>query len=142
MGATTFSGPIKAGTVREGADVNVGKVVLSQTNTVAYTDTTAKELFTLPANAQIVEVYVDVTTAFNDTGTDLLTVGTAADPDAFVDDADVSSAGRKLGSANATAAANMATVGTSDVAIQAVYTGANTDASAGAARVTVTYVQN
>jgi len=142
MGSTTFSGPIKSGTVKVGATANVGKTVLFQTNTIAYTDTTAKPLFYLPANAKIIDVYVDVTTAFNSSGTDLLTVGTAADPDAFVDDADVSTTGRKLGSANAIALANQATgVGTADIAIQGVFTQSVADASAGAARVTVLYVQ-
>ncbi len=142
--SSTFKGPIQAGTVRSGAAtaVNTGKVVLSQTNTITFADTTAKNLFVLPANAQIVEVYVDVSTAFNSSGTDLITVGTAADPDAYVDDANGATTGRKLGSADATALANMATVGTADALIQAVFTQSVADANAGAARITVVYVQN
>jgi hypothetical protein len=38
MATTTFSGPVRAGTVREGASANVGNVVLSQKGTIAYTD--------------------------------------------------------------------------------------------------------
>jgi len=142
MGTSTLSGPLRTGSQREGATPTLGSVVLMQTNTVAYTDTTAKVLFYVPANSKIIDVYVDVQTAFNSDGTDLLTVGTAADPDAFADDVDVSSAGRKLGSADTTARANQASgVGSADIAIQAVYTAGGSAASAGAARVTVLYIQ-
>ena len=64
MATTTFSGPVRAGTVREGSSANVGNVVLSQKGTIAYTDDgTAVAIGTIPANSQIIEIYVDVTTA-------------------------------------------------------------------------------
>lgn len=142
MGSSTFSGPIKSGPTREGASANVGSVVLRQTNTLTFADTVAKTLFYLPANAKIIDVYVDVQTAFNSTGTDLVTVGTAADTNAFADAVDVSTAGRKLGSADTTVRGlQYAGVGTADIAIQGLYTQSIADATAGAANITVLYVQ-
>ena len=78
MANTTFSGPVKAGTIKDttgstvGTDVaNVGSVVMTQaTNVVFGDDGTTTTVATLPANSQIIEIYVDVTTAF-DAGTTL-----------------------------------------------------------------------
>ncbi len=52
-------------------------------------------LGTLPADAYVEGVDVHVTEAFNSDGTDLLTVGYAADPDAFLTSLDVSTTGIK-----------------------------------------------
>ena len=81
MATTTFSGPIKAGTISNttgttvGTNVkNVGQVLMSQSFSFAYstegsaTDTTV----VIPANSQIVSIEVNVETAFNDSGNDLL----------------------------------------------------------------------
>ena len=60
---------------------------------VLYTDIVAKELFVLPVGAKILDVKVVVTTAFNDSGKDLLEVGVSGDPDAILNDVDLSVAG-------------------------------------------------
>lgn len=60
--------------------------------TVDFEDTTAKNLCELPAGAVIVDIRVDVLTAFDGASTKLLTVGPSDDPDGYVDDLDVSSA--------------------------------------------------
>ena len=60
MASTTFSGPIKAGTIRNttgttvGTNVaNVGSVVMSQTDTIAFGDTTDKSLsIVIPARSE------------------------------------------------------------------------------------------
>ena len=70
MGTTTFSGPIKAGTIKNttgttlGSDVaNVGQVVMSQTfaadlsNGAIAADTTD---VVIPANSQIIDCVMDV----------------------------------------------------------------------------------
>ena len=47
MGTTTFSGPVKAGTVREGASVNTGFVLMSQSaviDIIGATNTTTSPL--------------------------------------------------------------------------------------------------
>lgn len=54
--------------------------------TIDYTNTTSKALGDLPVGAVIVDFYCNVTTDFNSSGTDLLTVGFSDNPDALVDD--------------------------------------------------------
>jgi hypothetical protein len=60
---------------------------------VTYADTTAAELFTLPANSYIVDLFVDVQTAFAG-GTTTLDIGTYGTANHFADDVDVSGTGR------------------------------------------------
>ena len=80
MGTTTFSGPIKAGTVREGASANAGFVKMAQsaawTQTAASAATTsiaATELFTALAVGTAADVIK------------LGTSGTITDMDAWAD---------------------------------------------------------
>ena len=76
MGTTTFSGPIKAGTIKDttgttvGSDkANVGFVLMAQSGNVVFgANGTETVVATLPANSQIYQIAVDVTTAF-DAGT-------------------------------------------------------------------------
>lgn len=53
------------------------------------------DLGALPADTYILRAHVHVTEAFNSNGTDLLTVGSDADPDAIITSLDVSSTGVK-----------------------------------------------
>ena len=150
MATTTFSGPIKAGTISNttgttvGSNVkNVGQVLMSQSFSFAYstegsaTDTTV----VIPANSQIVSIEVNVETAFNDSGNDLLEVGSSADTDLYVNDVSIAAVG-KIALGTAALCANWKDIGTSDVRIGYIYNGANDDASAGAATVTISYLQN
>ena len=149
MGTTTFSGPIKAGTIKDttgttvGTDVaNTGYVVMSQTDTIAYTNTTDKSLgIVIPANSQIVDIKILVTTAFNGTGADTMDIGIVGNSDLYVDGADVSAAGDAALGATALVT-NWTDTGTSDLKLAAKYIDANADSSAGAARIVVSYVQN
>lgn len=106
----------------------------AQRATLAYTDTTAKDLFTLSSGAQIIGFVVNVTTAFNDSGTDLVDIGDGTTADRFVADLDVSSAGISLVASDDEAALS------ADTVVKGVYTGGNTDASAGAATITAVYI--
>jgi len=108
-----------------------GNVLMASRNTMAYTDTSAKTLFTIPANADIVDIVVDVTTGFNGGGTDLLDIGTSASATAYKDDLDVSSTGQTV-----TGWSGLGDVGASDVIVKAIYADQNTDSSAGAATIT------
>ena len=150
MATTTFSGPIKAGTISNttgttvGSNVkNVGQVLMSQSFSFAYstegsaTDTTV----VIPANSQIVRIDVNVETAFNDSGNDLLEVGSSADTDLYVNDVSIAAIG-KIALGTAALCANWKDIGTSDIKIGYIYNGANNDASAGAATVTINYLQN
>ena len=150
MGTTTFSGPIKAGTIpvttgtTAGTDIkNTGQVLMSQSFSFAYstegsaTDTTV----VIPANSQIVSIEVNVETAFNDSGSDLLEVGSSADTDLYVNDVSIAAIG-KIALGTAALCANWKDIGTTDIVVGYIYNGANNDASAGAATVTINYLQN
>ena len=150
MAQTTFSGPILAGTIKNttgttvGTDVkNTGQVLMSQSFSFAYstegsaTDTTV----VIPANSQIVSVDVNVETAFNDSGSDILEIGSSADTDLYVNDTAISAAG-SIAMGTAALCANWKDIGTSDIRVGYIYNGQNNDASAGAATVTINYLQN
>jgi len=121
------------------APPNFGGTLAVMFNTVAYTDTTAKALFTLPRGAVIVSVAVNVETAFNDTGTDLLDIGISTDADKYAVNLDVSSAGQIVTGFVASELLQFGTPLTADVTVQATYTGSNADPSAGLAQIVFTY---
>ena len=150
MATTTFSGPIKAGTISNttgttvGDDVkNTGQVLMSQTFSFDYTVEAAATdtSVVIPANSQIVSVDVNVETAFNDSGADILEVGSSADTDLYVNDTDISAVG-SIAMGTAALCANWKDIGTSDIRVGYIYNGANNDASAGAATVVINYLQN
>ena len=150
MANTTFSGPILAGTIKNttcttvGTDVkNTGQVLMSQSFSFDYTvEATATDTsVVIPANSQIVRIDVNVETAFNDSGTDILEVGSSADTDLYVNDVSIAAVG-KIALGTAALCANWKDIGTSDIRIGYIYNGANNDASAGAATVTISYLQN
>ena len=83
MGKTTFSGPIKAGTINDttgttiGTNVsNVGSVVMAQSIVVDITGASDlnQRIAVVPANSQIVDVILNVTTANTDSGAATLSV--------------------------------------------------------------------
>lgn len=100
-------------------------------------DATQLSLGYVPAGSVILNARAEVVTAFNDTGTDLIDVGYAGDPDEFCANLDVSTVGTKLDATTFNAAGNK--VFTSDTEIVCQYDGANSDASAGLAYVVVEY---
>ena len=109
------------------------------TATIAYTDTGAVTIGTLPAGAQIVDINIDVTTAFNAATTNTVTVGKTGTAAAFVTATSVGSAGRASVATTGVYSA-WANVGTSDVDYATVtFSQTGTAASAGAARVTIVY---
>ena len=109
------------------------------TATIAYTDTGAVTIGTLPAGAQIVDINIDVTTAFNAATTNTVTVGKTGTAAAFVTATSVGSAGRASVATTGVYSA-WAHVGTSDVDYATVtYSQTGTAATAGAARVTIVY---
>jgi len=150
MANTTFSGPVKAGTIKDttgstvGTDVaNVGSVVMTQAANVVFGDDgTTTTIATLPANSQIIEIYVDVTTAFDAGTTNTLDLGDGSTADQFADALDVSSVARVLATSDVSQITNLIDIGASDVQVVATYNQTGTAATAGAATVTVVYVQN
>jgi len=146
MGTTTFSGPIKAGTIKEttgttlGSDIkNTGQVVMAQSAVIDIIGANASTTCaTVPANSQIVDVILNVTTAANDSVSATVSVGTATDADAFISAANVLATGTTRGTLDTEAT----DIGTTDANVVATYTAGNDDGTVGAATVTVMYLQN
>jgi len=147
MGTTTFSGPIKAGTISQTTGTalgdsikNTGQVIMAQSVIVDIIGASHlnQVCAVVPANSQIVDVIVNVTTVNNDTGAATVSVGTVADADAFI--ATVNA--KALATTHGTLDTEATNVGTTDIQVLADFTGANGDGTTGAATVTVMYLQN
>ena len=147
MATTTFSGPIKAGTIRNttgttvGTDVvNTGFAVMAQSAVPNITGASQlnQRMAIVPANSQIVDVIVNVTTVGNDGGAATISVGTAADANAFLNAVNT----KALGTTHGTLDTEATNVGTTDLEVLADFTGANGDGTTGVATVTVMYLQN
>ena len=144
MARTTFSGPISAGTVREGPSSNLGNVVLSQSfDSGDLTDAGVGNLdaaaFIVPAGCQIVDIVVDQVVAAG-TGTTTVSVGTASGGAELMAGVATTAGGRFRGTA--TAATQLAwQIGTDDQTVY-VRTAVGTDTlTAGRFILTVNYVQ-
>ena len=140
MGTTTFSGPIKAGDKREGASKNTGSVLMAQSaviDIIGATNTTAVGI--IPANSQIVDVILNVTTVSNDGGTATVKIGHSGDDDEYLAATSVKGS---PATTRGTIGADGTDIGTSDQTVNAIFTAANGDGTTGAATVTVLYIQN
>ena len=94
---------------------------------------------TLPASAQIVDINIDITTAFNAATTNTVTVGKTGTAAAYVTSTSVGSTGRASIATSGVYSA-WATVGTTDVDYAIItYTQTGTAATAGAGVVTIVY---
>ena len=147
MANTTFSGPVRAGTIKDttgttvGTDVaNVGYVLMAQSAVIDIIGTTAANqvVATIPANSQIVDVILNVTVVNNDTGTATVVVGTSADADAFIPSTSV----KALATTRGTLDTEATDVGAIDLQVLVDFTAQNGNGSTGAATVTVLYIQN
>jgi len=147
MATTTFSGPIKTGTIRDttgttvGTNVsNVGSVVMAQSAIPNITGASQlnQRMAIVPANSQIIDVILNVTTVGDDSGAATISVGTAADANAFLDGINT----KALGTTHGTLDTEATNVGTTDLEVLADFTGASGDGTTGVATVTVMYIQN
>ena len=149
MGTTTFSGPIKAGTIKEttgttiGENVqNTGFVQMVQSKSVALTGATANtQVGVIPANSQIINVYLDVIVAANDSNAATVSVGTDANATAYIASSNAKATGRTT-AVNAAIVASFSDVGTSDSNVVARFVATDGNGTAGEAIVTVEYIQN
>lgn len=123
--------PPKAREALERLDDAVDGSVHFSRGFVLHTDTAAKSLFTLPANAFLLDLVVFVETAFNDSGTDLLDIGKLGTGNHYVNDLSVVAAGK-----GAPTITNLGDVGANGVTVVGTYIGQNSNASAGKAWVT------
>jgi hypothetical protein len=147
MGTTTFSGPIKAGTIKDttgstvGTDVtNVGSVVMAQSAVIDIAGASSADqvVATIPANSQIVDAILNVTTANDDGTASTVVVGTSGDPNAFIPSTSVQSAGTTRGTLDTEAT----DVGATDIQVLADFAATDGDGTAGVATVTILYIQN
>ena len=153
MGTTTFSGPIKAGTIKDttgttlGSDVkNTGQVVMAQTfstgSLAAGASAANSTTVVIPANSQIIDCVIDCPTAMGN-ATAVLSVGDTVGGNAtFVNSFSItvaSGAGRKYPTTQAGGALAWADTGTADKKLTWTSTGAT---DAGEIRVTILYQQN
>jgi len=150
MGTTTFSGPIKAGTIKDTTGTTVGEnikntgfVLMSQSKVVALTGATANTtVAVIPANSQVVEVFADVTVVSNDTGAANVSVGNASNATAYIAVSNAKVTGRVTAVNAAIISSAFYDVGTSDSKLTAVFQAANGDGTTGSAVVTVYYLQD
>ena len=117
---------------------NIGGMLSAVTTTFAYTNATAVTIATIPAGAQIQNIHIDVTTAFNAATTNTVTVGTSASAAAYVTSTSVGAAGRASVATTGVYSA-WANTGSSDVSATITFSQTGTAATAGAARVTIIY---
>ena len=150
MGTTTFSGPIKAGTIKDTTGTTVGEnikntgfVLMSQSKVVALTGATANTtVAVIPANSQVVEVFADVTVVSNDTGAANVSVGSASNATAYIAVSNAKVTGRVTAVNAAIISSAFFDVGTSDSKLTAVFQAGTGDGTTGSAVVTVYYLQD
>ena len=138
MATTTFSGPIKAGSVREGSSANVGFVKMAQTATWTQSTTAADTGIVIPANSQITEIIINITTA---TTAANISMGTTSDSDELFTALAAGTAANvfKYGSDGTKGDTDTwANIGSSDVSIFIDFSAG----TAGEGYVTVEYIQN
>ena len=149
MGTTTFSGPIKAGTIKHttgstlGTDMaNVGQVVMSQTFAADLSGGALAASVTdviIPANSQIIDCVIDVITAAS--GATNLSVGdTVGGATSLVNTFAIgTTAGRKYPTTQSGGALAWEDTGTADIRLTVTNSAAT---SAGEIRITILYAQN
>ena len=154
MATTTFSGPIKAGTINNttgtslGTNIkNVGQVVMAQTfstGTTLASGASAANVtdVVIPANSQIIDIVLDKVTAMG-TNTAVFSIGDTVGGNASLLNSysitTGSGAGRAYPTTEAGGALVWADTGTADLKLTWTTTGATTD---GEVRATILYQQN
>ena len=149
MGTTTFSGPIKAGTIKAttgtslGTNIkNTGQVVMSQTFAASLAGGALAASVTdvvIPANSQIIDCVIDVITAANAT-TNLSVGDTVGGATSILNTfASGTTAGRKYPTTEAGGALAWEDTGTADIRLTVTASAATT---AGEVRFTILYQQN
>jgi hypothetical protein len=145
MGMTNFSGPITAGNIRNttgttvGTNVeNVGYVLMAQSAVIDITGASANTVVgVIPANSQVVDCILNVTTANDDTNAAAVTVGITGNTNAFIPSTSVKTAATTRGTIETVGT----DIGSTDVQVNAYFTATDGDGANGAATVTITYIQ-
>lgn len=147
MGFATHLGPWLLGTVKNttgttaGTLRNTGCTTVVQSTPITFGTTTATNVAVLPAGAQITNIFVDVTTAFNAATGNTITVATSGGT-TLATAGSASTTPLAAGRATITAAAlgTWVNVGTTDLIITGIFANTGTAATTGAATITIQYV--
>ena len=145
MATSTFSGPIRAGTVKDAAPTaNIGNVVLSQTydtgNMLNVVGTVNTQIGTLPAGAIITDIVIDQVVA-SVTGTTTVSIGNASAGAQLGAAVATTAGGRFRGTATAATQLAWLTSTTADTALWVSNATAVATLTAGRFVVTVLYIQ-
>ena len=149
MANTTFSGPIKAGTISNttgtvlGTNVkNTGQVVMSQSimiDAAVAAGTTTYNVGVIPKNSQLLTTTIRVAVVNNSGTSATVSVGKTGTAEYFIANTDVKTLGETSSIANA--ALDEADRVSSDVQVTATLIAVGTTATTGQVTVTFTYVQ-
>ena len=151
MSRSTFSGPIKSGTNRYSPYKNTGTTVLSQTLPLVYDATLVQSAtFYIPAGSQILNAYVDVTTAYNSATSATLSIGKTAGGTEYASGVNAKTTGRTTPTFTTTQLTNMLSTpvdvaaANSQQASSAVIATVTSvgQPTAGATQVTIQYIQS
>lgn len=144
MGFSTYSGPIRSGTVREGASRNTGLVVLTQSYdtgvVTAGVGNVDAQMGILPQGAQIVDITVDQIVVPGGSSTSTISVGNASGGAQLMAAVATTAGGRFRGSATAATQLAWQTSTSADTPLWVRYA-VGTAAGVGRAVITVSYVQ-
>ncbi len=122
-----------------------GGVVFATSIDIVFSITTTVTGPVIPANANVVDWKLIVSTVFDGSGDNTVTCGSAGDADKYVDDVDVESAGVNVAGDAADMqqdewASSWGDVGGANLAIQCLYTDSVTDGTAGVATFIIWYI--
>lgn len=144
MGFSTFSGPIRSGTVREGASRNTGLVVLTQSYdtgvVTAGVGNVDAQMGILPQGAQIVDITADQIVVPGGSSTSTISVGNASGGAQLMAAVVTTAGGRFRGSATAATQLAWQTSTSADTSLWVRYA-VGAAAGVGRAVITVSYVQ-
>lgn len=137
---TYVTGPFQLGTGLDATGTDTGYVIQSQSGVVTFDATLVQNLtFKVPANAQIIDFYVDALTAYDSATSATLSAGRTSGGTELLSSISVKTAGRRPNGLSATQLANMANIGSNtSVVVTVTSVGQPT---AGQVRVTVVYAQ-
>lgn len=144
MGFAAHLGPWRLGTNKDTTGTtaattsNMGCTVVAQSKATTFADSTATNMFAIPAGSQILQIFLDVTEAFNAGTNNTITIKVGSTTIASVT---ATSANIAVGRQTLTLAATASWVNvTADSFITATFTGTGTAATTGIGYVTAEYV--
>ena len=145
MSFTSFSGPIRSGTVREGVGRNTGLVVLGQSYdsgdlTGNATGTYDVAVLTIPQGSQIVDITIDQVVAATG-GTTTVSIGNAAGGAQLMAAIATTAGGRFRGTSTAATQLAWQTSTTSDTTVYVRLVVGTSALTAGRFILTVSYIQ-